>query len=101
MSLPFSQGEVRQMNRCEVRNNELTHRKLRVLIRNISNQRIGQYFIQEISLPDILAKATYAYSFLINFTSVSVMAESTANETCSTKQTDRIFCDMLLKPTHH
>lgn len=33
-----------------------SHRKLRVLIRNISNWRIGQYFIQELSLPDIFAK---------------------------------------------
>lgn len=69
------------MNCCEVRKNELTHRKLRVLIRNISNQLIGQYFLQELSLPDILAKAAYTYSFLINFRAVSIMLGSTANKT--------------------
>lgn len=67
------------MNCCEVRKNELTHRKLRVLIRNISNQRTGQYFIQELSLPDILAKATYTYSFLIKFRAFSITVGSTAN----------------------
>lgn len=60
------------MNCCEVRKNELTHRKLRVLIRNISSQCMAQYFIQETSLPDILAKATYTYSFLTNFRAVSI-----------------------------
>lgn len=73
------------MNCYEVRKSELTHRMLRVLIRNISNQRLGQYFIQEISLPDILAKATYTYSLPINFRDISVMMGSTVNETCSTK----------------
>lgn len=64
--------EGRQMNCCEVRKNELTHRKPRVLIRNISSQCMAQYCIQESSLPDILAKAAYTYSCLTNFRAVSI-----------------------------
>ena len=87
---------MRQINCCKVRKNELIHRMLRVLIRNISNQHMGQYFIQEISLPDILAKATYTYSLPINFREVQSWWEGQPMKLAPLITLVESFCNVLL-----
>lgn len=100
-SFAISQGEMRQMSRWEVRKNELTHRMLRVLIRNISNQCTSQCLRQEISLPDILAKAACTCFLSMHRRQVSVMVRRAAREMCPEDEAERIFLNMLPKSNYH
>lgn len=92
---------MRQTSRWEVRKNELTHRMLRVLIRNISNQHKSQCFMQEILLPDILAKGAYTYSLPMHCRQVLGMVRRAANSVCPDDQVGRISLTILLKFNHH
>lgn len=74
---------------------------LRVLIRNISNQYKSQRFIQEISLPDILAKEAYTYSLPMQCRQVPVLVRRTANDVYPDDQMGKIFLNMLLKWNHN